>query len=163
VGDTDPFIVAAGNPPIASTVHYHSISGLYTPHDTLAQSSDGVVPYTSAHLAGADSEVVIPSWRSVQETPAAILELRCILRLHLWRVESAPSRPPHCRQGEEQSGQRPSESGAGRLARLRACSRSFHQPRIVRPFLTVIPAKAGIQCLWLFETPEVAGFLLSQE
>jgi len=39
------------------------------------------VPYSSAHLAGADSELAIPSWHSVQETPAAILELRRILRL----------------------------------------------------------------------------------
>ena len=44
-----------------------------------------MVPYTSAHLAGAGSEVVIPSWHSVQETPAAILELRRIL--HLGRTE----------------------------------------------------------------------------
>jgi hypothetical protein len=42
-----------------------------------------VVPYRSAHLAGADSELAIPSWHSVQETPAAILELRRILRLQI--------------------------------------------------------------------------------
>lgn len=86
LSDTDPFIVATANLPISPQVHYHSIIGLYKPHGTLAQSSDGVVPYTSAHLAGAESEVVIPSWHSVQETPAAILELRRILRLHLARV-----------------------------------------------------------------------------
>jgi hypothetical protein len=66
-------------------VRYHSIIGLYKPHGTLEQSSDGVVPYASAYLAGAESEVVIPSWHSVQETPAAILELRRIL--HLGRTE----------------------------------------------------------------------------
>ena len=87
LSDTDPFIVATENLPIASTVHYHSIIGLYKPHGTLEQSSDGVVPYASAHLAGAESEVVIPSWHSVQETPAAILELRRILHLHLERTE----------------------------------------------------------------------------
>jgi len=42
-----------------------------------------VVPYRSAHLDGADSELAIPSWHSVQETPAAILELRRILRLQI--------------------------------------------------------------------------------
>jgi len=85
LSDTDPFIVATENLPISPGVRYHSIIGLYKPHGELAQSSDGVVPYTSAHLAGAASEVVIPSWHSVQETPAAILELRRIMRQHLAR------------------------------------------------------------------------------
>lgn len=87
LSDTDPFIVATENLPISSAVHYHSIIGLYKPNGPLAQSSDGVVPYASAHLAGADSEVVIPSWHSVQETPSAILEVRRIMRLHLQRTE----------------------------------------------------------------------------
>jgi len=39
------------------------------------------VPYASAHLDGAQSEKVIPSWHSVQESPQAILEIRRILRL----------------------------------------------------------------------------------
>lgn len=88
LSDTDPFIVATENLPISPGVRYHSIIGLYKPHGDLEHSSDGVVPYTSAHLAGAASEVVIPSWHTVQETPAAILELRRILRLHLARLES---------------------------------------------------------------------------
>lgn len=87
LSDTDPFIVITENLPISPAVHYHSIIGLYKPNGPLAQSSDGVVPYASAHLAGADSEVVIPSWHSVQETPAAILELRRIMRLHLQRTQ----------------------------------------------------------------------------
>lgn len=74
-------------PADCATVRYHSIIGLYKPHGTLEQSSDGVVPYTSAHLAGAESGGVIPSWHSVQEMPAAILELRRILHLHLNRTE----------------------------------------------------------------------------
>lgn len=87
LSDTDPFIVATENLPILPAVHYHSIIGLYKPNGSLQQSSDGVVPYTSAHLAGADSEVVVPSWHSVQETPAAILEIRRIMRLHLQQVD----------------------------------------------------------------------------
>ncbi|WP_343230024.1 alpha/beta hydrolase [Rhodanobacter sp. DHG33] len=87
LSDTDPFIVASENLPISPAVHYHSIIGLYKANGPLAQSSDGVVPYASAHLAGADSEVVIPSWHSVQETPAAILEVRRIMRLHLQRAD----------------------------------------------------------------------------
>ncbi|TPG48904.1 alpha/beta fold hydrolase [Rhodanobacter glycinis] len=82
LSDTDPFIVAAANLPISPRVRYHTIVGVYKSTGPLANSSDGVVPYESAHLDGADSELAIPSWHSVQETPAAILELRRILALH---------------------------------------------------------------------------------
>ena len=83
LSDSDPFIVAAANLPIAPKVHYHTIVGVYKLKGSLQDSNDGVVPYKSAHLDGADSELVIPSWHSVQETPAAILEVRRILRLQL--------------------------------------------------------------------------------
>jgi triacylglycerol esterase/lipase EstA (alpha/beta hydrolase family) len=81
LSDTDPFIVAAANLPISPRVRYNTILGVYKPKGPLPTTSDGVVPYTSAHLDGAESELVIPSWHSVQETPTAILELRRILRL----------------------------------------------------------------------------------
>ena len=81
LSDKDPFIMATENLPISPHVRYHTIVGVYKSNGPLATSSDGVVPYSSAHLAGADSELAIPSWHSVQETPAAILELRRILRL----------------------------------------------------------------------------------
>ena len=42
-------------------------------------STDGVVPYRSAHLDGAASEKVIAGWHDIQERPDAILELRRIL------------------------------------------------------------------------------------
>ncbi|MBD8878923.1 alpha/beta fold hydrolase [Rhodanobacter sp. 7MK24] len=93
LSDADPFIVATANLPISPAVRYHSIVGLYKPSGSLQQSSDGVVPYASAHLDGAESEVVIPSWHSVQETPAAILELRRIMRLHLQRVNGVGTMP----------------------------------------------------------------------
>ena len=82
LSDTDPFIVAAAKQPISPRVRYHTIVGMYKPTGPLPTSSDGVVPYWSAHLDGADSELAVPSWHSVQETPAAILEVRRILRLH---------------------------------------------------------------------------------
>lgn len=82
LSDTDPFIVAAADLPISPHVRYHTIVGVYKPTGPLATSSDGVVPYKSAHLDGADSELAIPSWHSVQDKPAAILELRRILALH---------------------------------------------------------------------------------
>jgi pimeloyl-ACP methyl ester carboxylesterase len=90
LSDTDPFIIAAADLPISPRVHYHTIVGVYKEKGSLQDSSDGVVPYASAHLDGADSELAIPSWHSVQETPAAILELRRILRLHLASLRQAP-------------------------------------------------------------------------
>jgi pimeloyl-ACP methyl ester carboxylesterase len=82
LSDTNPFIAAAADLPIAPSVHIHTIVGVYKSTGPLAASSDGVVPYSSAHLEGAESELAVASWHSVQETPAAILELRRILRLH---------------------------------------------------------------------------------
>lgn len=62
---------------------YHVIVGQRDPKLALAQSSDGVVPYPSAHLDGAASEKVVASGHSVQETPQAIAELRRILRVDI--------------------------------------------------------------------------------
>ena len=45
--------------------------------------SDGVVPYTSAHLNGVESELVVHSDHGAHETPEAQAEIRRILRLHL--------------------------------------------------------------------------------
>ncbi|WP_227674566.1 esterase/lipase family protein [Psychrobacter jeotgali] len=45
--------------------------------------SDGIVPYTSAHLDGAASETIISGGHSVQENPQTILTLRRILRQQL--------------------------------------------------------------------------------
>lgn len=80
--DSDPFIRAAAELPISASVRYHSIVANHTPDRALVDSDDGLVPYRSAHLAGAQSELVIPFSHSVQETPEAILEVRRILREH---------------------------------------------------------------------------------
>ena len=45
--------------------------------------SDGIVPYTSAHLDGAASETVINGGHSIQENPQTILTLRRILHKQL--------------------------------------------------------------------------------
>lgn len=81
--DTDPFVRAAADLPISPRVRYHTIVGQDDLSLPLIESSDGVVPYRSAHLEGAQSEKVIPSWHSVQETPQAILEIRRILHEQL--------------------------------------------------------------------------------
>lgn len=79
----DPFIQLTAPLPISPRVRYHSIIGNNTPGLPLAGSSDGVVPYVSSHLPGSDSERVISSGHSVQEDPAAIIEIRRIMHLHL--------------------------------------------------------------------------------
>ncbi|WP_083411765.1 esterase/lipase family protein [Janthinobacterium sp. 1_2014MBL_MicDiv] len=80
LSDKDPFVRLVADLPISPKVRYYSIMGNDTPELPLLESSDGVVPYASAHLDGALSEKVIPSWHSVQESPQAILEIRRILR-----------------------------------------------------------------------------------
>lgn len=62
---------------------YHSIIGNSTNSEDPDVMSDGIVPYKSAHLDGAASEIIIKGGHSIQETPQAVLELRRILRLHL--------------------------------------------------------------------------------
>jgi triacylglycerol esterase/lipase EstA (alpha/beta hydrolase family) len=77
--DDDPYVVAAAGLKISPSVQYHSIIARRDAKGPLNESSDGVVPYLSAHLAGAQSERVIVAGHSVQETPQAILEIRRIL------------------------------------------------------------------------------------
>ena len=83
LSDQDPFVQESAKLPISGKVTYHSIMGNNTPNVALESSSDGVVPYASAKLDGAASELVVQSWHSVQETPEAIVEIRRILREHL--------------------------------------------------------------------------------
>lgn len=89
--DTDPFVRAAADLPISPRVRYHTIVGHYDPSVPLAESDDGLVPYRSAHLDGAESEKAVVSWHSVQETPQAILEIRRILHEQM-RSDAGP--PP---------------------------------------------------------------------
>jgi pimeloyl-ACP methyl ester carboxylesterase len=63
-------------------VPYHSIIGNET-QAGVPDGTDGVVSYTSAHLDGAQSELIVKSDHSVQENLNAIREVRRILLLHL--------------------------------------------------------------------------------
>ena len=93
LSDKDPFILAAGDLPISAQDRYNTIVGVYKAKGPLLASNDGVVPYTSAHLDGAESELAIPSWHSVQQTPAAILEIRRILREHAAEAPPPAAKP----------------------------------------------------------------------
>ena len=90
LSDADPFIKASSTLPISPNVRYHTIVGVYKSKAPLAESDDGVVPYASSHLDGADSELAVPAWHNVQETPQAIIELRRILRLHAANLHCLP-------------------------------------------------------------------------
>ena len=91
LNDLDPdssFIQALGSSRIKEGVIYHSIIGDRDRADH-AGGSDGVVPYSSSHLNGAASEVIVHSGHSVHRSPAAMRELLRILRLHLREEQQA--------------------------------------------------------------------------
>jgi pimeloyl-ACP methyl ester carboxylesterase len=62
---------------------YNSIIGNRGKPGPLADSSDGVVPYWSSHLDGAQSECIVPGPHGSCALPQTIAELDRILRLHL--------------------------------------------------------------------------------
>ena len=76
---SNPLYKALDEIPIV--VPYHSIIGDRGRGDT-PNSSDGVVPYWSSHLAGAQSEIIVPENHSSYKDPQAIRELRRILLLN---------------------------------------------------------------------------------
>ena len=79
---------------IEAGLPFHSIMGNITSSNDPAKITDGIVPYQSAHLEGAESEKIIKGGHSIQETPEAVLELRRILRLHLDNLhDTAVSQP----------------------------------------------------------------------
>jgi len=64
------------------TIPYHSIIG-DRGKDHCPDCTDGVVPYWSSHLDGAQSEVIVPGPHGACELPETIAELDRILLLHL--------------------------------------------------------------------------------
>jgi hypothetical protein len=77
-------------------VHFHSIIG--EAFGSGKDSTDGAVPYTSAHLDDADSEILVPaSHFYIHHHPRAVLEVWRILLEHLREVsgrEDLPQPPP---------------------------------------------------------------------
>src|SRR6266480_5786130 len=76
----DRFVEAVNKLPITPGIPYHSIMGDRGHGDT-PNSSDGIVPYWSSHLAGAGSELVVNSDHGAQYNPQAIREVERILKL----------------------------------------------------------------------------------
>jgi pimeloyl-ACP methyl ester carboxylesterase len=75
------FVRALNSVPIQSGIPYHTICGDRGRGDA-PNSSDGLVPYWSSHLAGALSEKIVPTHHNAHQDPQAIEEVHRILKLH---------------------------------------------------------------------------------
>lgn len=93
-------------------VHFNSVIGVLpnpgylveqlSPGGRSKEGTDGVVPYTSAHLAEADSELVVPADHfNVNHHPRAVLEVRRLLHEHLREAEAQAIVPVSLRSVEE--------------------------------------------------------------
>lgn len=64
------------------TVPYYSIIGNQGKDNVpLAKSSDGVVPYWSSHIAGEQSEIIVPTGHDAFDSPKSVAEVLRILAL----------------------------------------------------------------------------------
>jgi pimeloyl-ACP methyl ester carboxylesterase len=77
----DRFVQAVDKLPITPGIPYHSIMGDRGRGDT-PNSSDGIVPYWSSHLDGAQSELIVHSDHGAQYNPQAIREVERILKTY---------------------------------------------------------------------------------
>jgi pimeloyl-ACP methyl ester carboxylesterase len=76
-----PIYAALNSSPFAKGVPYHSIVGDRGRGDT-PNSSDGFVHYSSSHLDGAESELIVPTGHQAYESPLAVDEIKRILKKH---------------------------------------------------------------------------------
>src|SRR6266404_5982372 len=82
----DRFVEAVDKLPITPGIPYDSIMGDRGRGNT-PKSSDGIVPYWSSHLDGAQSELIVNSGHGAQYNPQAIREVERILRVNLARSD----------------------------------------------------------------------------
>jgi pimeloyl-ACP methyl ester carboxylesterase len=73
-----------------NVINFHSIIGSERPTG-VDKTTDGVVPYRSAHLDGVTSEKVVRSDHGVQKDPEAIREVRRILHEHVGVMPTVPA------------------------------------------------------------------------
>ena len=83
----NPLLAKVNTLPLDPDIPYHSIIGDRGKGGNLDQtkpmSTDGIVPYWSSHLDGAESELVIPSGHWTILHPQGMAEVKRILHLHL--------------------------------------------------------------------------------
>ncbi len=75
------FLNAMNTIPMSSSVPYNTIIGDRGRGDS-PNSSDGVVPYWSSHMNGAQSEHIVPSRHGAHQNPQAIAEVMRILKVN---------------------------------------------------------------------------------
>jgi pimeloyl-ACP methyl ester carboxylesterase len=88
-----PYLLAMDK--LAIQAPHHSIIGDRGRGDT-PNSSDGIVPYWSSHLASAESELIVPGDHGSFKLPQSIAELRRILLEHVAKkhlLSNAETRP----------------------------------------------------------------------
>ena len=73
------FLNAMNTLPMTPGIPYNTIIGDRGRGDS-PNSSDGVVPYWSSHVNGAQSEHIVPSGHDVHQNPQAIAEVLRILK-----------------------------------------------------------------------------------
>jgi hypothetical protein len=78
----NPMLAGLSQCSISPSIPYHSIIGDQGKGGGV-NSSDGVVPYWSSHLDGAESELIVPQDHAAHTHPRAIHEIRRILREHV--------------------------------------------------------------------------------
>ncbi len=83
---SNPFLKTLASLPIAPGVEAHSIVAVKGDGPP-EKGDDGVVKYTSAHIDGVASELIVRDSHSTQATPATIEEVRRILYAHLTAAE----------------------------------------------------------------------------
>jgi pimeloyl-ACP methyl ester carboxylesterase len=91
-----PILAALNRIPIDPSVSYHSIIPLIG----ASTDTDGVVEYSSSHLEGATSELIVSGTHFSQQDPDVIRELDRILRLH-----ALATMPVVAARGREESSQ----------------------------------------------------------
>jgi pimeloyl-ACP methyl ester carboxylesterase len=75
------FVHAVNEIPITPGVPYDTIIGDRGRGDS-PNSSDGIVPYWSSHMNGAQKEYIVPSAHSAHQNPQAIADVLTILKAH---------------------------------------------------------------------------------
>ena len=89
----NPMLLTLAELPFPTGVTAHSIIAV-KPGMKPPDGDDGVVKYTSAHLEGVASELVVPSAHSCQDNPITIEEVRRILLEHLKGMRQAEASIP---------------------------------------------------------------------
>lgn len=84
-----PFILGLQQVPVAPSIEAHSIISVKGTGPA-EEGNDGVVEYTSAHIDGVASELVVRSPHSCQGNPHTMEEVRRILRLHVGLATDGP-------------------------------------------------------------------------